>query len=99
MINSDRARELARRSIFNNIDEQLRYLFEDIEETASMGRYTFKIDSYMTKGVYDHNLWIEGVRNNTNDWKKIKGIIEDKGFSIKYYYIRQNEDYIIISWE
>lgn len=100
MINADKARVLTKRATNNIIDEQLRYLFEDIEETASEGKCFLKIDlDRIKQGIYDYKFWIEGSRNNSSNWEKVKSIIENQGFDVKYYCIGPNKEYIIISWE
>ncbi len=98
MLTANKARELSTRANFNRIDEQLRYVLEDIRECASDGKTEFSITKYSCKDIYDRNLWLVGARKNTNEWQKVEKTLKDLGFSLKYYFIRPEDEYIVISW-
>lgn len=99
MISADRARELAKRANFNLIDEQLRYLFEDIEEAANDGKREFAIDnSKCSNDSYSSYLWHLGPKINSSDWQKVETIIKERGFEIKFYSIRPDNEYVTIRW-
>lgn len=99
MITAEKAKELTKRAIFNNIDEQLRYVFEDIRDAALDGKAEFIVDNYRcTKESYSSYIWLLGPRSNSSDWQKVEKVIKNQGFNVKYYLIRQGEDYVSITW-
>ncbi len=98
MISADKAREFARRANFNTIDEQLRYVFEDIREAARDGKYEFTITTISCAESYDQKVWLTGARHNSEDWQKVEKVLKDKGFNIKYYFMRPGEESVVISW-
>lgn len=99
MINGRKAREIATRANFKLYDEQLRTLFEYIEDNARNGKFylTFRTDNCKNFGI-DYSFWFEGARLHTDLWEKVKKVLIDLGYEVKYEIIPYGGQQITISW-
>lgn len=99
MINASKSREIATRANYNLYDEQLRNIFELIEEAAKCGEFslTFRNDNCKNFGI-DYTFWFEGARLHTDIWEKVKKVLTDMEYEVKYEIINYPDQKITIAW-
>lgn len=99
MINGSKAREIANRANLNLYDEQLRVLFEYIEDSAKYGKFSFTFNNQICSkfGLF-YDFWFEGARLHTDTWEKVKKVLTDLEYEVKYEIINYPDQQITISW-
>lgn len=99
MIKGSKAREIALRAQYNLYDEQLRTLFEHIEDAAEKGDLSFRFNSNnCERQGLNYVFWFDGARLDTDIWKKVSKVLLDMEYGVKYQIISYPDQEITIMW-
>jgi hypothetical protein len=76
-ITADQARELAGPSPEEIIENALSQAYHAIRESANGKRRSVRLNT---------DFWTHGGYKPTPEWKKVKEILENDGFTVKFFY-------------
>ena len=99
MIKGSKLREIANRYKFNLYDEQIRTIFELIQESAEEGNLSFSFNSMNLKdNGLSYDFWFESARLNTETWQKVNKLMVDNEYTISYVINNYPDQTITIFW-
>lgn len=99
MIRAEKARQIAERSNHNLFDEQIRTLFECIEESAKEGNFSFSFTNTNCDNFgLDVSFWFTGAKLNDSSWIKGNQILRDQGYVVSYFANTIDRFMISIFW-
>lgn len=99
MLKAEKARQIAERSNYNLFDEQIRTLFECIEESAKEGNFSFSFTNENCKEFgLESSFWFTGAKLNDSAWIKANQILKDNGYVVSYFANTIDRFIISIFW-